>query len=86
MQLDLVSTVSLQTSTDKTRAQREAISQFISLQEEGVDVGFDIDKFEAEAKVIAICEVFNASTMQRFRTPMVRPVVRRVLLSALPCF
>jgi hypothetical protein len=72
VQLDLVSAVSLVTATEKTKAQRESMSDFLSMQEAGVDVAGVIDRYEAEAKVIAVCEVFNASTNQRFRTKLVK--------------
>lgn len=65
------------TATEETKKQREAMSHLISMQEESgegnVDslIGHSIDRYEAEAKVIAVCEVFNASNSQRYRTKLV---------------
>jgi len=75
LKLTLVSAVSLSTAfAARTKAQKAAISEFMSMEEEGKQLPNGefpsdlIDRFEAEASVSCYAQVFNASTKQTFRT------------------
>ena len=59
--------------TFDTKNARDAISEFMSLEEAGGhDVEADIARYEADSAVTAVVEVVNVTTGERFRTPRVR--------------